>query len=181
MTEQTLVCANHPNRETTLRCNRCEKPICAQCAIQTPVGYRCRECVRGQQKIFDNSTTYDLPVAAVISLICVGGATAVLNFLGFWGLFVAPVVGGGIAEIVRWAVRRRRSRRLPIAAIAGGMFGVLIYLGYQLMPYLPLLAYTGSDLGPGWLTSALLSFAWPIGYGILMLGTLYARLRGIQL
>ena len=24
MTEEALVCANHPHRETTLRCNRCE-------------------------------------------------------------------------------------------------------------------------------------------------------------
>ncbi len=40
-------CANHPERETGLRCNRCGKPICSQCAVQTPVGYRCRECVRG--------------------------------------------------------------------------------------------------------------------------------------
>jgi len=181
MTEGTLVCANHPNRETTLRCNRCEKPICAQCAIQTPVGYRCRECVKGQQKIFDNSTTYDLPIAAMISLVCVGAATAVLDFLGFWGLFVAPVAGGGIAEIVRWAVRRRRSRLLPAAAVAGGVLGVLIYLGYQLTNYLPLFAYPGADLGTGWVSGALLTFAWPVGYGILMLGALYARLRGIQL
>jgi hypothetical protein len=181
MTENVLVCANHPNRETTLRCNRCEKPICAQCAIQTPVGYRCRECVKGQQKIFDNSIPIDFPLAAVISLVCVGGATAVLDFLGFWGLFVAPVIGGGIAEIVRWAVRRRRSRSLPIAAVAGGTLGVLIYLGFQLTRYLPVFAYAGSDLGTTWVSSALLKFAWPVGYGILMLGTLYARLRGIRL
>lgn len=181
MTESTLYCANHPNRETTLRCNRCEKPICAQCAIQTPVGYRCPECVRGQQRIFDNSTTIDLPVAAFISLVLVGGATVLLDFLGFWGLLVAPVIGGGIAEVVRWAVRRRRSRRLPLAAIAGGLVGVLIYLGFQLLRYLPVLAYTSAGLGAGWIPGALLSFVWPVAYGILMLGTLYARLRGIQL
>jgi hypothetical protein len=181
MTEGTLVCANHPNRETTLRCNRCEKPICAQCAIQTPVGYRCRECVKGQQKTYDNSTTYDLPIAAMISLVCIGGATAVLDFLGFWGLFVAPVAGGGIAEIVRWAVRRRRSRLLPVAAVAGGVLGVLLYLGYQLTNYLPLFAFAGADVGAGWIPGALLTFAWPVGYGVLMLGALYARLRGIQL
>ncbi|MEJ2011799.1 MAG: B-box zinc finger protein [Anaerolineales bacterium] len=181
MTEQTLVCANHPDRETTLRCNRCEKPICAQCAVQTPVGYRCRECVKGQQKIFDNSTTYDIPLAALISMVCVGGATAVLDFLGFWGLFVAPVVGGGIAEIIRWAVRRRRSRTLPVAAVAGGVLGVLIYLGYQLSRYVPMFMYAGADLGQGWLSSVLITIAWPVGYALLMLGALFARLRGIQL
>ena len=34
-------CANHPTVETTLRCNKCGKPICAKCAIRTPTGYRC--------------------------------------------------------------------------------------------------------------------------------------------
>ena len=50
-----IYCANHPAVETTLRCNRCGKPICAECAVRTPTGYRCKECVRGQQKIFDTA------------------------------------------------------------------------------------------------------------------------------
>jgi hypothetical protein len=47
MTETVLHCYVHPNRETSLRCNNCDRPICAACAIRTPTGYRCRECVRG--------------------------------------------------------------------------------------------------------------------------------------
>lgn len=179
MTETSLVCANHPTRETTLRCNRCEKPICAQCAVQTPVGYRCRECVRGQQKSFDNSISIDYPVAAIVSLIGVGIATAVLDFLGFWGLFVAPVVGGGLAEIVRWAVRRRRSRRLPLAAILGGAAGVLFYLVFT---FLRNASYYFLSGNPGiiGLGSILLTFAWPIAYGILILSTMYYRMRGLR-
>jgi hypothetical protein len=179
VTDSTLYCANHPDRETTLRCNRCEKPICAKCAIQTPVGYRCKECVRGQQKVFDNSTTIDYPIAFVVSLIGVGGATAVLDFLGFWGLFVAPVVGGGIAEIIRWAVRRRRSRRLPLAAILGGALGVVIYLGFSFLPYLTFILYAGNPglVGAG---SILIDFIWPIGYGIVILSTMYYRMRGLR-
>jgi len=180
MTEPTLACYRHPSRETTLRCNRCEKPICTQCAILTPVGYRCPECVRGQQKVFDNSIPIDLPLAAIVSFVCVGLATAVLDFLGFWGLFVAPVIGGGIAEVVRWAVRRRRSLRLPWAAVGGGLAGVLVYLGTRLSIYLPLVAYS-ADIGTSWIPSALLSAVWPVAYGVLMLGALYARLKGIRL
>ena len=51
----TRTCANHPNRETMLRCNKCEKPICLQCAVLTEVGYRCKECVRGQQALYFNA------------------------------------------------------------------------------------------------------------------------------
>ena len=29
---ETLYCVNHPNTPTTLRCSRCEKPICLRCA-----------------------------------------------------------------------------------------------------------------------------------------------------
>lgn len=179
MTETALFCVNHPTRETTLRCNRCERLICAQCAVQTPVGYRCKECVRGQQKIFDNSMAIDYPVAAVVSMIGVGFATAALDFLGFWGLFVAPVVGGGIAEIIRWAVRRRRSRRLPLVAILGGAVGVLIYLDITSLPYLYyfLLADDPTFTSVG---SILLTFAWPIGYGIVILSTMYYRMRGLR-
>ncbi len=114
MTIASLTCANHPGRETTLRCNRCEKPICSQCAVLTPVGYRCRECVRGQQAVFDTAQRTDYLIAGAVSLVLVGAATALLGVLGFWSLIVSPVAGGGVGEVVRWAVRRRRSRRLPL-------------------------------------------------------------------
>ena len=72
MTE-TLYCYIHPNRETSLRCNQCNRPICASCAVRTPTGYRCKECVKGQQKIFDTAEWYDyifgFAMAGVLSLI----------------------------------------------------------------------------------------------------------------
>src|SRR5688572_1664775 len=35
----TLYCVNHPDTETLLRWNRCERPICLRCAVLTDVGY----------------------------------------------------------------------------------------------------------------------------------------------
>lgn len=180
MTEATLVCANHPSRETTLRCNRCEKPICAQCAVRTPVGYRCRECVRGQQEIFNTSRSFDFPIAAGTAFILIVFATAVLDFLGFWGLFIAPVAGGGIAEVIRWAVRRRRHQNLPLISAAAGSLGVLVYLLYRFFPLLQWLLM-GGGLDGMFLGSSFLGLLWPIAYGILMIGSLYYRLKGIQL
>ena len=70
MTEPgTLYCYVHPNRATTLRCNRCERPICAEDAVLTPTGYRCRECIRSQQRIFDTALWYDYITAFVSSAI----------------------------------------------------------------------------------------------------------------
>ena len=49
-----VYCANHPDRETGLRCHRCDKPICYQCAIKTPVGQICPECYKAAQAKYYN-------------------------------------------------------------------------------------------------------------------------------
>lgn len=178
MTDAALRCANHPDRETTLRCNRCEKPICTKCAILTPVGYRCRECVRGQQAVFETAQPLDFVVAAVISAVGAGVGVAVLNILGFWGFFVAPVAGGALAEIVRLATRRRRGLRLPLVAAVSGAVGILP----TLVPALGLafVSLSGSG-GPRLLGGVLLSLVFPLVTGGLLLSALYYRLRGIRL
>lgn len=180
MTRHSLTCANHPQRETTLRCNHCDKPICPKCAIQTPVGYRCRECIRGHQKVFETSTAIDLPIAGVIALISVGLATAILHFLGFWGLLVAPIVGRGVADLIRLAVKKRRSRRLTTMSIVGGTLGALLYLGFRSIPFFTLLTL-GIDLDSGFIGTTLLGFAWPLGYGFFIISTMYYRLGVIKL
>ncbi|MBO3734142.1 rhomboid family intramembrane serine protease [Glycomyces niveus] len=38
-------CYRHRNRQTYLRCVRCDKPICADCRIDAPVGFQCPDCV----------------------------------------------------------------------------------------------------------------------------------------
>ncbi|GAB3226282.1 rhomboid family intramembrane serine protease [Glycomyces halotolerans] len=39
------VCYRHRNRQTYLRCVRCDRPICADCRIDAPVGFQCPNCV----------------------------------------------------------------------------------------------------------------------------------------
>lgn len=126
VTDGVLYCANHPDRETMLRCNKCNKPICAECAVQTPVGYRCKECVRSQQDKFYTASVSDRTkgfIAAAVGGVILGIAAALVGLLGlFFGIlaavFVGPAVGGGIGEFIWRATGRKRSRNFNVYATA---------------------------------------------------------------
>ena len=72
-------CYRHPTRETYVRCNRCEKPICPDCMHSAAVGFQCPDCVkagnktiRQRQTLFGGKVTGDEGVATrVIIGICV--------------------------------------------------------------------------------------------------------------
>lgn len=145
-------CYRHPDIQTGLRCNRCNKPICPKCARRTPVGFRCPDCIREQEEKFYSGGNLDYVIAAAIalplSLIAAGLFTFVLGSFGFFtiiiGLFAAPAVAGFIAEAVRWGVGRRRSRYL------GHVVAGCVILGT--VPFLLFLLWAGSVyslLSPG--------------------------------
>jgi len=126
--EEVHYCEVHPDREATLRCNRCERYMCVQCAVQTPVGYRCRECVRSQEDKFFNASQSDLVITGTICLVLSGIAGWIIGQIGLWLLLViilgAPV-GGLIAEVALRAVQRRRGRYMKQVSTAATAIGAL--------------------------------------------------------
>ena len=152
---ESLTCANHPDRETLLRCNKCGKPICISCAVRTPVGYRCNQCVREQQNIYFNALGRDnivaLAVGFVLTLLVAPIVGFLLGSIGFFGFFIAFIIGSGsgtlAARIIRSAVGNRRGRKLPHMAIAGIILGVapwaLLFLLSGGRAFLMLLLFAG--------------------------------------
>ncbi len=166
-----VYCANHPGVETSLRCNKCGKPICAKCAIRTPTGYRCKECVRGQLKVFETAVPVDFVLgfltAGILSFLASLLVEVISGIAGFFAFiiifFAAPTVGVVIAEAVRYVTRKHRSRPLFITIAVAVVLGAI-----------PVVIFN------------LLSFSL---YGLIFLGiflfvatpVIYTRLSGIQL
>jgi hypothetical protein len=170
---QILYCENHPNTETSLRCNRCNKPICPKCAVSTPTGYRCKECVRGQQKIFETAMWYDYLSAFFIAGVLSFVGSWIVTRIGFFTIFLAPIAGVIIAEAVRLLTNKRRSKRLFQVAVAAAVLGCLPALFTVLLTTLPGLFQGGLFL--------VLGLVWQGFYTVTITTTLYYRLAGIQL
>jgi hypothetical protein len=88
-------------------------------------------------------------------------------------LFLAPLAGIGIAEAVRFVVRRRRSRNLPAwvatATFIGGIFLTLFNVLVIFITY--------GKFG----LNNLLSILWPVVYAIMATSAVFYRLKGIKL
>jgi hypothetical protein len=161
--QQEQFCYYHPDRPTMLRCNRCNKPICTSCAIKTPTGYACKDCVHSHQKVFDTAVWSDYVAGVLIAGVLAGIGSFLVNYIGFFTILLAPSFGALIAEIVRRAVRRRRSRQLYM--------WVTIAAGVGSLPMLLVMLFSLS----------LFSIIWQAVYIFLMVSTLYYRLSGIQI
>lgn len=141
--DEVTYCAVHPDRETGLRCITCNRYMCVSCAVRTPVGYRCRECVRGQQQVFFKGKQSDDLVTFAITAALTGlvvGILAAVNLLWIWiAIIVGLPVGAGISELALRATQRRRSRYShyvgAAGAVIGGLAGVLLpaFINYNNM------------------------------------------------
>ena len=133
---QLNYCARHPKRDTELRCNRCERYMCIQCAVRTPVGYTCRECVRGHEDKFYAGTQLDYALVAAASFF--GGAiiafiAALIGGFLLLGFIIAPAVGGAVAQLALQITGRRRGRYSGYvcagALLAGGLLMAFVFTG----------------------------------------------------
>ncbi len=77
--EQPPVCPRHPDRESYVRCQRCNRPTCPECQRPAAVGIQCVDCVkeasasaRQVRTVFGGSVTDARPQATITIIgICV--------------------------------------------------------------------------------------------------------------
>ncbi|HPR35475.1 MAG TPA: hypothetical protein PKY64_07355 [Anaerolineaceae bacterium] len=165
----------YSEEEVQLRCNRCNKPITPATAILTETGYRCADCVRAQQRVFDTTKRLDPFLGFVIAAVISYAGSLLAGLLGFFNLLVAPGVGTLITNAVRLAVNRRRSKVLNRAVLLGAIVGALPLLIREI---LPLLSGSGPLLTGG---VNLLPLIWRAVYAALVSSSAYAQARGLRL
>lgn len=135
---EAVHCTWHPDRETLLRCARCDKPMCPECSRQHPVGLRCKECARQTRSPLYKVSPGGYALAALGAIVSGSGAALLLAALfglvgGIFTLLVGFVAGGlvgaPLAEVVSIAAGRKRGRGLVYTAAAGMLIGIVVAIG----------------------------------------------------
>ncbi len=91
-------CYRHPDRESHIRCQRCERYICPDCMRPAAVGFQCPECVKeGAKTTRAGRTAYGglRPTDASIT-------SAVLIALNAAVWIAIVVTGGSTSQLVDW-------------------------------------------------------------------------------
>lgn len=143
-TDDTVYCARHPTVETTLRCGRCDTPICPRCLVQTPVGARCRDCAGVRRLPTYNVTPLMMLRALGAGFAAAAGIGGVWGYLlsatgtyGFFVIFIGLGIGWLISEAISAATNRRMGPPLAAVAVVSTVLTYLIrnvVLGVDLIP-----------------------------------------------
>ncbi|MCF6467542.1 rhomboid family intramembrane serine protease [Nonomuraea sp. MG754425] len=130
-------CFRHPDRETWVRCQRCERPICPDCMRDAAVGFQCPECVaEGNKGIRQATSTFG---GRVVRTPFVTYALLVVNVLVFGAQYLSDAITG---ELAMWpagvAVYGEYYRLISAAFVHGGLFHILFncWALYVVGPYL---------------------------------------------
>ena len=122
----TYYCAQHKDTQTSLRCGRCNTPVCPRCRIHGPVGVRCPDCGKPPKlPQYEVSTPLILRAVGASLVIGIAGGFVLLFVLGFGFLYLiaAAAFGYVLAEGTSYAANRKRGPTLAIIAAIGAVVG----------------------------------------------------------
>ncbi|WP_214319247.1 rhomboid family intramembrane serine protease [Nonomuraea sediminis] len=136
--EQVPTCYRHPDKETWVRCQRCDRPICPDCMNDASVGFQCPECVaEGNRGVRQARSALG---GKVVGTPYVTWAILAINVI----VFAAQYLMGETvtARLQMWplavAVREDYYRLITAAFVHGGVFHILFnsWALYVVGPYL---------------------------------------------
>jgi hypothetical protein len=144
-----MFCYRHPDRETWVRCGRCDRPICTRCAMQGPVGFRCRDCGK---PVRDPMTTFT-PVQLLGGLAASFGggllAAYISSMFGFFALFVAFFAGGLIVEGITRITGYKMGTLMDALVYGGIVAGAAVAFGVMNADLIDLVLRFGPEAGGG--------------------------------
>jgi membrane associated rhomboid family serine protease len=189
------VCYRHPDRETWIRCQRCDKPICPDCMNSAAVGFQCPSCVKEGAKSVrtarlpygggrvGNPTLVTLVLIGInlavwLSIQADGGQTSKLVVkLSLTPDFVKNTLGGfyadGVAHGAWWQVVTSVFTHVDTIHIALNMLA-LYFLGPPLEQVLGRLRFITLYAVAGVTGSAaVMLFSYPNGYTLGASGAIF--------
>ncbi len=118
-----IVCYRHPSRETAISCSNCDRPICTDCMVYTPVGIKCPECARQPRSAIVRlrpDRAARAIAAAFAAGLAMGLGIVVLQGVGlFFALILGWLIGVGMGELVLRASGHYRGPETGYIAIGG--------------------------------------------------------------
>ncbi|MEO3793132.1 rhomboid family intramembrane serine protease [Nonomuraea sp. B10E15] len=135
--EAVPTCFRHPDKETWVRCQRCERPICPDCMRDAAVGFQCPECVaEGNKGIRQAKSTFG---GGIVRTPIVTYTILVINVLVFGAQYLTDTV---TRQLAMWpagvALLDEYHRLLTAAFVHSGVFHILFncWALYVIGPYL---------------------------------------------
>ena len=130
---EPVYCLRHRDRETGLRCARCNDPICPECMVQAAVGHLCPSCVTWERNPVGQVATSRLGLAVAAGMgagILLAVAVTVLTQAlgGFLSLIMWAVAGFLIGQAVHIAANRSRAPTLRFVAGGAAVFSWAVAL-----------------------------------------------------
>jgi hypothetical protein len=117
----------------------------------------------------------DYAVAGVVALPLSLVAGWLIPQLGWYAILLGPITGGGIAEAVRWATKRKRGEHTWLVVCGSILVGTLPMLILSLLSLIGMLGMAPSRLA--FWAGGVMRLVWMGVYLLSAIGAAYARLR----
>jgi len=113
------VCYRHPGKETWIRCQRCDRPICPDCMRDASVGFQCPDCVkegarstRQGKAVYGGKRLTGNPMATTFALIAA-------NLVGF---FAIRSGGGRVLDALALLPQSSTRGFQEVEGVSGGAY-----------------------------------------------------------